>query len=243
MEIKKNIQTFQNAEALFKAAAEFIIDAANRSVEAKGKFTIALSGGHTPEQLYSLLAEKPFSEQMPWKNTFVFWGDERCVPLNDERNNAHMAISLLLAKVDIPSSNIHRIHSALTPAAAAIEYEKEIHHFFKDNPPAIDLILLGLGEDGHTASLLPNTEVLHETMHLVKEVLSAEQNIFRVTMTVPMINQAKNILFLITGKQKAGILKDVLNLSGSRIHYPAQLISPADGDLYWFADKDAASLL
>lgn len=243
MEIKKNIQTFQTTEALFKAAAEFIIDAANRSVEAKGKFTIALSGGHTPEQLYALLAEKPFSEQMPWKNTFVFWGDERCVPLNDERNNAHMAISLLLDKVDIPSSNIHRIQSALPPAAAAIEYEKEIGQFFKKNAPAFDLVLLGLGEDGHTASLLPNTEVLHETRHLVKEVLSAEQNMFRVTMTVPLINQAKNILFLITGKQKAGILKDVLNLSKSRIYYPAQLINPVNGDLYWFADNEAAVLL
>ncbi len=137
------LEIFKNADAFNKAAAEFIIDKAHQSIAAKGRFTLSLSGGRTPGNLYKLLAEPEYNERMPWKNTFIFWGDERCVPLDDERNNAHQAKILLLDKIDIPASNIYVIPVNLSPAAeAAFQYEKIVKDFFKEEPMRFDLILL-----------------------------------------------------------------------------------------------------
>jgi len=238
-----NLERFENGEAFIKAVADFIIVIANKAVAEKKKFTIALSGGNTPNKLYSLLATAEYSKQMPWKNTFVFWGDERCVALNDEQNNAHVAISLLLDKVGIPPLNIFPIPVNLLPAEAAIQYEQTIKSFFGNETPAFDLILLGLGENAHTASLFPGTDVLTERKHWVKEVYVDEQKMFRVTMTVPLINLANNIAFLLTGKSKAEVLKTVLTAPYQPEKYPAQLIKPITGKLFWLADKDASALI
>ncbi len=244
MNSKKNIKIFDDANKLFEIAATFIIELANKSIKEKGRFTIALSGGHTPEQLYSLLAQEPFCKQMPWKNIFVFWGDERCVPYEDEQSNERMAALLLLNKVEIPFNNIYPIPVNLSPAQAAEKYESEINDFFKNDLPQFDLILLGLGENGHTASLFPDTEVLNEKKYLVKEVFVDEVKMFRVTMTLPLINHASNIIFLVTGKQKAMIVKNILNTSSFQSNkYPAQLINPEKGELYWFIDSEAAALI
>ena len=238
-----NIKVFQNENELFDSTANFIIDLAAASIVATGRFSIALSGGNTPEKLYALLAQPVYAEQIDWNKTFVFWGDERCVASDDPLNNAKMAKDLLLNKVPIPTENIFETPVGLAPAEGAIEYERQIKFFFDDLSPKFDLILLGMGDNAHTASLFPGTNILNETTRLVKEVYVEEQKMFRITMTAPLINHAHNIVFLLTGKAKAAILKTVLNTPYEPNKYPVQLIKPIKGKLYWFVDAEAASLL
>ena len=237
------IQVFQTPEKLTEATAEFIVKTAKDAVSTRGRFAISLSGGHTPERLYTLLSKPPFVSQMPWDKTFVFWGDERCVPSDDPQNNARMAKVLLLNHITIPAANIYPIPVDMSPADAANDYEKTINNFFKEEAPRFDLILLGLGENGHTASLFPGTEVVFEKSRLVKEVYVDEQKMFRITMTAPLINQAYNIMFLMEGAGKAEILNTVLNTAYQPEKYPAQLIKPVNGNLYWYMDQKAAALL
>jgi 6-phosphogluconolactonase len=239
----KSLNVFQTVDEFNKAAIEYIISIANKSIADSGRFTIVLSGGETPAKIYSLLAEPPFSNQISWEKTFVFWGDERCVPFDSERNNAHNAIVLLLKKVSVPTSNIFRIPVDLVPIEAAAKYQKTINNFFEVESPKFDLILLGLGENGHTASLFPGTEVVNEHGIGVREVYVKEENTFRITMTAPLINSAYHILFLVTGEKKAVILKKVLAGSYQPDKYPAQLIKPTDGELVWFVDSSAALLM
>jgi 6-phosphogluconolactonase len=238
-----NIQVFQTPDELNKVAAQLIIDIGGKCIAANGRFTLSLSGGETPKKLYALLSEHPYREQLEWKKTFVFWGDERCVPLNDERNNAYQAKLLLLNKIDIPFSNIYSIPVNLSPKDAGKQYEKELKTFFGTGSPNFDLILLGLGKNGHTASLFPGTKVIEEKAVGVREVYIEEEKMFRVTMTAPLINMAHHILFLINGKEKSEILNNVLTSSYQPNNYPAQLIKPVDGELYWFVDSTAGVLL
>ena len=236
---KYDLQVFPTSYELNSAAVAFIIEAANEAIGVRGHFSIALSGGHTPEQLYALLAEAPYCDQMPWEKTFVFWGDERCVPIDDKRNNAYMAKLALLDKVNIPIENIHPIPINLTPADAAKKYEEELNIFFKDEPKHFDLILLGLGTNGHTASLFPGTPVVNEQTVGIREVYLPDDKMYRITMTAPLINLACNILFLVTGTEKTAILKAVLTGHYTPTLYPAQLIQPPEGILHWFADREA----
>jgi 6-phosphogluconolactonase len=237
------LKVFENADLMSEAVADFIIQSAIESIAARGRFVISLSGGNTPNKLYSLLSSPSFKDRIEWKRTFVFWGDERCVPLNDKRNNSYMARLLLLNYIEIPSANIYPIQVDLPPSEAANEYEQKLKEFFGKEAPCFDLILLGLGENGHTVSLFPGTPVIHELQHWIKEVYSAEQMEWRITMTVPLINQARNIAFLVTGEEKANILKTILHSHFQPDIYPAQFIKPSHGHLYWFADKAAASLI
>jgi len=237
------LNVFKTTGALNMAAATLIIDTANKAVAEKGRFTIALSGGQTPMELYLLLAETPFCDELPWKNTSVFWGDERCVPEKDMMNNAHAATTVLLDKVGIPTENIHRIPVNLPSAKAAAEYEKTIKDYFKDEEPCFDIILLGLGENGHTASLFPGTKVTEEKEEGVRDVYVKDENMFRVTMTAPLINKAHTVLFLVSGKKKAKIMRTVLSVSAPADKYPAKLIKPTNGKLLWYADEQAASLI
>jgi 6-phosphogluconolactonase len=242
MRKQNNIQIFDAGE-LAKAAAEFIVKVANEAIDASGRFVISLSGGHTPETLYSLLCTEPYQGRIAWDKIFFFWGDERCVPAIDEQNNAHMAKVLLLDHVDVPQSNIYPVQVDLPPEKAAAAYENSIKQFFGSKEPCFDLILLGLGENGHTASLFPGTDVLNDHIDLVKEVFVAEQKMFRITMTAKLINKARNIVFLVAGDGKAEILRTVLNAPYQPDKYPAQLIKPVDGNLYWYVDSKAANLL
>lgn len=236
-----NLEVFEQTEALFKMAADLILDSAQIAIHVRGRFVIALSGGNTPEQLYAILAAYPFSDKINWEKTHIFWGDERCVPLEDKRNNAHRAEILLLDKISIPAENIHRIPVNLPPAEAAKSYEDTLRSFFGNEPWRFDIILLGLGENGHTASLFPETPVINATEAGVKEVYVEEEKMYRVTMTAPLINLARQILFMVTGINKAGILKTVLGNIYIPKKYPAQLIMPHTGELTWFVDKDAAN--
>ena len=238
---KNKLRVFGSVGLLNRSAAELLVQIADASVKARGRFLLCLSGGNTPKSLYALLSGDPYLESVPWKNTFVFWGDERCVPADDERNNAHEASEVLLKKTNLPPSHIFPIPSDLPPADAANKYEQTLRDFFGQNPPYFDLILLGLGENGHTASLFPGTAVLREKSRWVQEVFVKEQQMNRITMTAPLINQAHHILFLVSGAEKSGILATVLTAPLQPDKFPAQLINPGHGILSWYADSHAAS--
>ena len=239
--IPENVRIFETPEELYAAAAEMILVQSCEAILKRGRFVIAFSGGQSPGPLYALLAQEPYRTQISWKNVFVFWGDERCVPLEDKRNNAYQAKSILLDKVEIPSQNIFRIPVDLPPAEAAMEYEKTIFSFFGKEEPRMDLILLGLGENAHTASLFPGTAVLSEKKAGVREVTSDADASARITLTAPLINQALNILFLVTGKSKSEVLRKVFSSAYNPGLLPVQLIAPLNGKIIWFADRSAAS--
>lgn len=244
MHAEYKLQVFPSIVDLNTAAATFLIEIANNAVNTTGRFSIVLSGGRTPEQLYELLALSPYNHQMPWTETFFFWGDERCVPLEDKRNNAQMAQLALFNKIDIPPANIYRIPVNLPPDRAALAYEKSIKDFFEEEAPRFDLILLGLGDNGHTASLFPGTAVLREKSKGIRKVyVEEDQNEFRITMTAPLINLAHHILFLVTGENKANMLHTIFKSPYKPELYPAQLIKPQSGKLYWFTDNKAAKFL
>jgi len=224
------ITHFANADLLAKAAAEYFIKLAAEAIQLKGKFTVALSGGNTPAAMYKLLSTEFYINQIDWKNIYFFWGDERCVALNDKNNNSYNAKNILLDKVSIPKKNIFIIPVDESPVNAAIYYEATIKIFFKTDKPVFDLILLGMGDNGHTASLFPNTIILQEAKALVKEVYVAEIKMDRISFTAPLINNAKHILFLVTGKEKQQMLKTVLEGKYEPEKYPAQMIKNAE----WF---------
>jgi 6-phosphogluconolactonase len=222
------ITNFDSAELLAEAAANYFVMLANENIEKNGKFTVALSGGNTPMALYKSLASPTFNNQIDWKKVFVFWGDERCVPLDSSENNAFNAKNDLLNKIKIPAKNIFIIPVEETPVNAAIYYEATIKIFFKTDKPIFDLILLGMGDDGHTASLFPFSTILQEKNKLVKEVFLADKNMWRVSFTAPLINQASHTLFLVVGKAKASMLDIILNGEKNIEKYPAQVIEDAE---------------
>lgn len=235
------ILVYENASALRESVANKIIELSSEFIHAHGRFTIALSGGSTPSGLYALLATPFYSKQIDWKKVYVFWGDERMVDLNDDENNGHSAQKILLDKINIPHENFYRVNTSSTPGDAARDYENKLKTFFNNPLPSFDLILLGMGTNGHTASLFPHTDILNETTSLVKEVYLEEHNSYRISFTIPLINNASNIFFLVSGNEKATILHSVLNGKYQPASYPAQFIKPKSNNLYWFTDKLAAS--
>jgi 6-phosphogluconolactonase len=233
------IWVYDDHEALSNAAAGLFVQQARLG---HGRFAVALSGGHTPRRTYELLSEPPFAEQVPWDLVHVFWGDERCVPANDPRNNAHVARGLLLNHVPVPPTQVHPIMCSESPQRAAEDYERLLVDFFPHAQPRFDLVFLGLGENGHTASLFPHTPVL-DSEEWVAAVYLADQDIYRVTLTAGVINQARVVVFLVSGPGKAAVLKQVLEGPERPRDLPAQLIHPKNGELHWLVDRDAAALL
>ena len=224
---------FDTPELLATAAANYFVQLSNEAIADKGKFTVALSGGSTPAALFALLATDEYSNKIDWKKIYFFWGDERCVALDSTENNAFNAKNILLSKVPIPKKNIFIIPVDETPVNAAIYYEATIKIFFKTDKPIFDLILLGMGDDGHTASLFPYTAILHEKNKLVKEVFLTEKNAWRISLTEPIINAAKNKLFLVAGKAKFEMLEIIWNEEKDIAKYPAQMIENAE----WFVNN------
>ncbi len=237
------VSVFADIDAMSRAAAELFAVAAKKAVDARGKYIVALCGGNTPRRMHEFLASSPFNNRVPWDRIHVFWGDERCVPLDDPRNNADNAIDQLLSKVPINEAHIHRIESDLPPREAARLYEKQLHEFFDNKTPRFDLTFLGLGENGHTASLFPGTPIVDETKRWVSEVFVEEQKMHRVSLTSWTINQSRRIVFLVAGKEKAHVLHEVLDGDAEPKRLPAQLIAPVDGELYWYVDEEAAFFL
>ncbi len=237
------IEVYPDLESLSRAAAAFIVAQARQAVAARGRFSLALSGGGTPRRAYELLAAPPLAEQAPWDRVHIFWGDERCVPLDNPLSNARMARAAWLDQVPIPKNQIHPLDCALDPAAAARAYEAELREFFGGQPPRLDLVLLGLGDNGHTASLFPGAPVLEEQARWAAAVYVSDQNLHRVTLTAPLLNQARQVAFLVSGSVKAAVVNEVLHGPYEPRRLPAQLIQPADGDLRWFLDLAAAAAL
>ena len=228
-----------------QAAAEFVRLANERSATA-GRFVVALSGGSTPRALYSLLAGAEFQSQVPWDRVHFFWGDERCVLPDHPDSNYRMAFETLLSKAPVPEKNIHRIEAELAPEAAAACYEKAIRDFFSLADfawPPFDLVFLGLGDDGHTASLFPGSEALHENKRLVVATYVEKLKTYRITLTLAVLNRAANIFFLVAGASKAAILADVLQEKRGSESLPARRIDPQGGRLVWFVDRAAAARL
>jgi 6-phosphogluconolactonase len=237
------IHVHPDAAAASRASADLLVQTAREAAARNGRFTVALTGGSSPVQLYKLLAAAPYRDQVPWAQTFVFWGDERAVPHADDRNNARMAFDLLLDHVPVPPAQIHRMSGEGPPAESARQYEALLKTHFADGPPQCDLILLGMGDDGHTASMFPGTEVVHERERWVKELYLASQNMYRITLTAPLLNQARRIVFQVFGAGKAATLKRVLEGPYQPDQLPSQLIKPTSGELHWFLDEAAGSRL
>jgi 6-phosphogluconolactonase len=225
------------------AAAEFIALAVE-AVRSKGRFCVALCGGSTPRGLYALLANQP-QRSLPWEKIYFFWGDERHVPPDHPDSNYRMAFETLLSKVPIPSENIFRVHAEEMDAdTAAREYEQTLTTFFHLQPgefPRFDLMLLGMGPDGHTASLFPRTRALHEKTRLVVANRVETLKAYRITMTLPVLNNSAYVLFLVSGRDKANVLREVLERRTEEL--PASLVCPANGRLVWMVDREAASAL
>lgn len=240
----------RTVDELLQTAATGMVDIARASVAARGICTIALSGGSTPRQLYALLATPALAAEMPWQDLHIFWGDERHVPPDDPESNYRMANEALLSHVPIPQENIHRIPAELpNPSTVAAAYADDLRralHLGPEDPdalPRFDLILLGMGEDGHTASLFPHSPALGERKVWVAANPVAKLNTTRITLTLPVLNHAARIWFLITGGSKAEVLKAVLEGPRQPETLPSQLISPTDGELFFLLDPTAAAAL
>jgi 6-phosphogluconolactonase len=240
----REIRKLTTPQDLFHAAAEEFIRAANQAVEKRGRFAVALSGGSTPKNLYALLAANA-SSSLPWNQMFFFFGDERHVPPDDVESNYRMANESLFSKAPIPPGNIFRVPTENPDAdATAAAYEQTLRNFFGVKPgeiPPFDLILLGMGPDGHTASLFPETNALKEKLRLVVANWVEKLKTSRITLTLPVLNAARCVAFLVSGTDKAPALHEVLEGDAPGEKYPSKLIQPEDGKLIWFIDRAAAS--
>ncbi len=239
-----NLHICQNTEDLCLQIASLFTDVANEAIAKQGRFTVALSGGSTPKGVYSLLAQgEPRSQPIAWPYVHVFWGDERCVPPDHSDSNYRMANEALLSRVPILPQNIHRIQTELAPFEAAYNYERELRATFEleaNTFPCFDLALLGMGSDGHTASLFPKTSGLHEEHRLVVAHYVHTLASWRVSLSAPAFNAAAQVVFLISGADKAMTLKEVLEGPFQPDRLPAQLIRPTHGSLEWFVEQTAA---
>jgi 6-phosphogluconolactonase len=239
-----DIRIYHDSEQLTRAAALQFVDLARQAIEARGRFSVALSGGSTPKALYTLLASDEFAPRVEWPLVHVFWGDERCVPQDHEDSSYRMARETLLSHVPLPPQNVYRIRGELQPQQAAAEYEQALRGFFSMATwPCFDLVWLGMGEDGHTASLFPHTNALNEQKRWVVENYVASKQTWRVTLSAPAINAAANVVFLVTGAGKAERLRQVVKDAYQPQELPAQMIRPVNGQLVWMVDSEAASRL
>jgi 6-phosphogluconolactonase len=240
------VRRLATPQDLFRAAADEVIHAATEAIAKRGRFTIALSGGSTPRNLYTLIAANA-STSLPWDKVFFFWGDERHVPPTDPESNYRMAEETLLSKVPVPAGNIFRVPAENPDAsAAAVSYEETLRKFFavaQGEFPRFDVILLGMGPDGHTASLFPETEALQEKSRLVEANWVEKLHTHRITLTLPVLNAARSVEFLVGGTDKATVLREVLEGNAPGEKYPSKLVRPTDGSLIWFIDRAAASEL
>jgi 6-phosphogluconolactonase len=241
----RHIEIFPDSESLANAAAARFQESAAAAIAQRGVFTVALSGGSTPRQTYSLLASEPYRSQIEWDKIQFFWGDERCVPPDHPDSNYKMAWDTMLSHVPVPPAHVHRMQGENPDVAgAAAAYEREIRDVFGNvERPKFDMVLLGLGPDGHTLSLFPGSAAPAERQKLVVANWVEKFKTWRITMTAPVVNHAASVLFQIEGEDKASPLHEVLDGAYDPDRYPAQLIRAAEGECYWFVDRQAAKLL
>ncbi len=237
------VAIYPDIDTISHAAAQYIVRIARESIVTRGRFTIALSGGTTPRKLYGLLGSEPYSSQIDWTLVEIFWGDERCVPPESQDSNYRMAHETLLSHIPVPAIQVHRMPADQPDRdAASLEYTLEMQRIFGTNGiPNFDLIQLGMGPEGHTASLFPHQASLHELERLVMPVSVPKPPPDRLTFTPPLLNSARNVLFLVTGADKADALQAVLEDEYNPDEYPAQIVRPANGEVTWMVDMAAAS--
>ncbi len=237
------VRVVDGPAALARAAAEEWRSRALAAVAATGRFAVALAGGSTPRALYALLADPaaPYRDALPWTRTHAFFGDERAVSSDHHQSNYAMARDALLARVPLPPENVHRIRGEDHPEASARAYEEELRAFFGP-APRFDLVLLGMGADGHTASLFPGTPVLEEATHLVAATLAPAPGGRRITLTLRALEGAARVIFLIAGAAKAPALARVLSGGSGPEALPAARVRPLEGTVLWLVDRDAAAL-
>ena len=240
-----HIAIYPDIHTLSLQAAQYTVRIASESIADSGRFTIALAGGTTTGELYGLLGSEPFRSQIDWRLVHIFWGDERCVPHNSPDSNSYLVQEVLLNKISIPESQIHRMPADQPDRDAASQaYTVEMQHTFRTNGiPGFDLIHLGMGPEGHTASLFPHQASLHEKQRLVMPVSVPKPPPDRLTFTPPLLNAARNVLFLVTGSEKADALQAVLEGEYQPEEYPAQIVRPTNGEVVWMLDKNAAKNL
>lgn len=239
----RSITIWKDAEELSTAAAYFFINECQRCISEKGKFIVALSGGATPARLYQILATHSFTQNIPWEKVFLFWSDERFVNHSHPDSNYGMTKKNLLDHIRIPKKNIFSIKGTGNVGKSAASYEKKIRQLFKSKKIVFDWLLLGLGIDGHTASLFPDSDILNEKKKLVKETWLDDKKSWRISFTFPLINNAVRVVFLISGKEKAKIAEQVLSSKNNKDLLPAQLVNPTKGIIYYMLDRDAAERL
>lgn len=240
-----SIATYPDSDILSRQAAQYTVRLANESIVTHGRFIIALSGGSTPKKIYKLLVSEPYRSQVEWTLVEVFWGDERCVPPDNAESNFRMAQEELLSKLPIPASQIHRMPAEQADHEAASQaYAVEIQRTFgTDGVPSFDLIQLGMGPEGHTASLFPHQAALHEQRRLVMPVTTPKPPPERLTFTPPLLNAARHVLFMVTGAEKADAVRAVLEGEYQPDEYPAQVVRPTHGEVTWMLDTGAAGKL
>jgi 6-phosphogluconolactonase len=241
--INKMLHIYKTADETIKGLADFFVETVNTAIKEKGRCTVVLSGGNSPKKLYELLASMVYGNQIDWDKIYFFFGDERYVPFTDPENNGSMAKKALFEPLMIPDANIFYINTVVPPEESAKKYSQRILTYFKNNPVRFDLILLGLGDNAHTASLFPHTPVLKEKKALVSAVYIEELSSYRITMTAALINEAHTIAFLVYGDVKAKAVQDVLEGEKDFETFPAQLIIPEEGIINWFLDEAAAKNL
>lgn len=232
------VQVLANAQELARAASWFVQERVLEAARSRGRVVLGLSGGSTPLPVYERLAKLA----LPWARLHLFWGDERCVPPEDERSNYGNALRRLISQTPIPEANVHRIQGELEPQEAAQQYENELRKFFGSEPPVMDLVLLGMGSDGHCASLFPGGPELTESQRWVVNSQppgGTEPALTRVTLTLPVINSARVVLFLVAGPDKRPAVSSILRVFGDDSQLPAAMVKPKGG-LAWFLDRQAA---
>jgi 6-phosphogluconolactonase len=236
------IHIYESELKLAEAYAAYFIELARRSIVDRGVFNVVLAGGGSPKQLYTLLSSE-FRDKVDWEHVYFFFGDERYVPATDAQSNLLMAQTVLFTPLQIPAAHIFNIDTTITPEASAAQYQSRIAEHFDGDPICFDLIILGLGDNAHTASLFPHTAVLGEVVPGINAVYVQELNACRITINAPLANQARNIGFLVFGKNKAQAVQQVIEGIHDTDTFPAQLIAPLNGELNWFLDQGAASML
>lgn len=240
-----HIEIAENVDLLSHAVAEQFVRVTTDAIRARGRCTVAVSGGSTPRSVYQLLGAPAYRGRVRWSDTHFFWGDERHVPPDHPESNYRMAVEAMLSNVPVPPANVHRIRSEVPDAdAAARDYDRVIRECVDGKPvPRFDLLHLGLGTDGHTASLFPASSALVERERACVANWVARLNAYRITMTLPILNAARIVVFIVAGAEKASIVQRVLRESAELSPLPAQLVRPSDGELWWMLDQAAAGEL
>lgn len=232
-----------DAAEVSKQLAEWLTSSIEAVLQKQDRCTWVLTGGNSPKALYALLATEPYKSRIDWSRLHIFWGDERAVPFTDERNNARMSFECFLDNVPVVKEQVHIMRTDIDPEASANEYEKILHSYFGATGQSFDLVLSGMGDDGHTLSLFPGTAVIHEKDAWVKAFYLEPQQMYRITLTAPVVNRAGKVIFLAFGAGKAHALKEVLEGAPNPDLYPSQVIQPVSGELHWFVDEAAAAQL